>query len=464
LSKKPAASQRDEMPKMLLALCALLVLSLAASQIHYNGPATSDAYERARIAEALQNGVPFESTAVGASGYNYPLLFDVLLAAASSLFGMPALQTLDVLSLIFGVAFALLVFVFAKRLSGNEAGAFAAAAIFLSPWIFYRLVTPISETFGLLLLLLAAFLFVRQKNALCFLSLAALALSHYRSLAVALAVLFFLAAFSRRFFDFAKIAALPAAYFLFVVPKSFNITNPFVYERGIFYYLTPALAALALLGAALLAKRAFAGKPENPEAAKIVAAFLLGALVFVPLVPFAFRQFVYLFFPAALLSGIALGPLKTRLENFFGKDYGARAFLAAFIGLLLASTVAVIKSPDGPHPLSASEIRAFSSLKNAPGTVVLAPFTYNYAIPYFSGKKVVVGAFAEGLPDGQKRINDLWVFFEGAGMDEKKRIVRDYNVDLICVDSARGAAGLWDLVARQAASNEAVLCFEASRD
>ncbi len=463
MSKKPVAAQQPKAPKMLLAVCALLVLSLAAAQIYYNGPATSDAYERARIAESLQNGIPPESTAIGASGYNYPLLFDALLASTSSLFGLSSLDTLDVLSLFFGICLALLVFVFAKKLAGPEVGAFAAAATLLSPWVFYRLVTPISETLGLLLLLLTAFLFVKQKNALCFLSLAALALSHYRSLAVALAVLFFIAVFSRRFFDFAKIAALPAGYFLFVVPKSFNITNPFVYERGIFYYFTPALAALAVAGALLLAHNVWKNRKEELETAKIVAAFFLGALVFVPFVPFAFRQSVYLFFPVALLSGIALGALKTWLENFLGRDYGARAFLAAFTGLLLASTIAVIKSPDGPHPPSAAEIHAFSSLKNADGTVVLAPFTYNYAIPYYSGKKVVVGAFAEGLPDGQARINELWNFFGGAVLEEKKRILREYNVDLICVDSARGAAGLWDLVARQVASNEAVLCFEATR-
>ncbi len=449
-----------------LAIVALLgILLLAWAQSHYKLPLTSDAFERSRVAEGLQAGVLPQTTAAGGTGYNYPLLFDFLLASLSALLGLPSFAALNVLSLFFGIAFAALFFILARQIAGGKAAVFAAGAALLSPLLFYRTVTPISETFGVFLFLLAVFAFLKKNNALCFFVLATLAFSHYRSLSTAVAVLFFLSIFQKRFWDFAKTASLPSAYFALVVPKSFGIANPWVIEPDLFVYFTPVLLAIAAIGKIAVCRGFFDSKKREKEleTLKILAAFFLGGLVFVFFAPFAFRQLVYLVFPAALLAGIFFGRLEEFAESLAKKAaarFAGIVVFIAFVALAVFSFFGILyaRAP----PFNAGEIGAFSALKFIDGETVLAPFNYNYAIPYYSGKKVVVGAFAEGLPDGQKRIDDLRDFFHGASSVEKRAVVEKYGAKIICLDlknySERNFAGV---LGEKLLSNSEVSCFKA---
>ncbi len=451
-----------------LAIVALLgILLLAWAQLHYKLPLTSDAFERARVAEGLQAGVLPQTTASGGAGYNYPLLFDALLASVSALLGLHSFAALNVLSLFFGIAFAALFFVLARQIAGGKAAVFSAGAALLSPLLFYRTVTPISETFGVFLFLLAVFASLKKNNALCFFVLATLAFSHYRSLSVAVAVLFFLSIFQKRFWDFAKTAALLSAYFALAVPKSFGIANPWVIEPGLLVYFTPALLALAALGTIVVCRGLFDSKKREKglETSKILAAFFLGALVFVFIAPFAFRQLVYLVFPAALLAGVFLERLEEAAESLAKKArtpfFGGIVFIA-FVAAVFFSFFGILYSR--APPFNAGEIEAFSALKFIDGETVLAPFNYNYAIPYYAGKKVVVGAFAEGLPDGQQRIDDLWEFFHGASADERKAVVEKYGAQIICLDLKRFAEkDFAGVLGEKMLSNSEVSCFRAGK-
>ncbi len=447
-------------PLMLVAITILLQLA----QLHYGTPITSDAFERMRIAEGLQQGIAPQWAAIGAenNAYNYPPLFDYLLASTSALMGISTFKAINALSLLFGAALFLLAFVFSRHLFGEKIAIFSAIAISLSPWLAWRTITPISETLGIFLFALSILLFLKKKNELCLISLLALFLAHYRSLAVTLLALLLIAVFSKRIFEFAKIAALPAILFAFFVPKTAFITNPWVIEPNIFEYFSPALIALSIGGAAVLASKAWNKKTRKeiwfPTLALASMAFAALALSLVA--PFPFRQTVYLVFPAAILAG-AMAEFAFAQAERFGTL--AKAGLAI---LLLAAIFATHSSTlaSKAAPFNADEAKLFSALKYTEGKSVVAPFNYNYAIPYYSGKKVAVGAFAEGLPDGQARVNDLWEFYRGAGTQRQKEILQKYGAQIICLDLKRFSEKEFEgVLGNKIVSNGNAACFGAAK-
>ncbi|MFQ5406648.1 MAG: hypothetical protein ACE5DI_05840 [Candidatus Micrarchaeia archaeon] len=450
--------------RVALAFVSAWVLTIVFAQLYYATPITSDAFERVRVAEAISQGILPQSTAIGDGNYNYPLLFDFLLASFSALLGAQLFTALNVLSIFIAIATVLTVFLIAKRLANEKIAAFSTILLFLSPWIFYRFVTSIPETMGILLFLLVFHTFSSKKNHSLFPSfflLSTLLLTHYRSFATSVAVLFFYSLFSKKFFALAKVALIPTMAFLFLLPKSFQVSNPWVIEGGPLDYFSPFLILLAAAGLFVFLNSLFEKKEQSEENAELVlASFVLGSFALIPFAPFVFRQMVYLVFPTVFLGGVFLEKIVSPLK---------KKGRVLQIGLL-ASSVAISILVLGTilhraAPFTSNELQTFSALKLEEGNVVLAPFTYNYAIPYYSSKKIVVGAFAEGVPDGSQRAYDLWNFFsKNSSSKLKKEIVSKYNADILCLDLEKNKKQEFkEVLGKLLVESQEVACYQTLR-
>ena len=426
-------------PRNVLFLIVLFSWFFAVFYAHsyYSLPITSDAFERSRVAALISSNQPLSTPYSSPASYDYPLLFDYLFATIAAVFQLDFLSCLVVLSILFSTVFAGLVFSFAKHFSDEQAAVFSLFLALLSPWLFYRLVTPISETLGLLLFFAAVFYFFKNRFSASFLFLFLLLFSHYRSFAVAAAVivLYSLLNFKQLAKPLLATLSFPAIFYLFLVPKQ-SLENPWVVQAGVFDYFLPLLLGLWFFG--LFVSLFKAGIPKKHFSfftAVFFAPILLGLLA-----PFPFRQIIYVF-PVVILFAAFF------LSNFFSQTAPSLKSLFFAIALICAlfSATSIIHSR--PVPFSLEKAAALSALSALPGQNVLAPFVESYAIPLFSRKKVVAGAFLEGLPDGSGRAKDSYDFFNNASASVRYAILDKYSVDLVCLEPGKyPAADSWLLV------------------
>ncbi|MFH1106775.1 MAG: hypothetical protein V1787_02670 [Candidatus Micrarchaeota archaeon] len=401
-------------PATAAVLFALAAVFLAHQ--YYGLPVTSDAAELARQSAHMTSHqtVLVPSTSVGAGLAQYPPAFAILLAETSLLTGADAFLSLNILSYAFALALVLSTVLLTRRMGCGETESWiAGASVVFMPLLFYRAVTPIAETLGLVLFALAVSAFDSGRYRLAGFLLLALPFSHFRSFAVAASAVLALGLFSGRLKAAIAVIALPTVLFVLMVPLSaLGLQNPWVTvlpPEGVLGWL---VLSAAVLGAAhsLVVRR----EGADDVTKSVISAFALTSLA----APFAFRQLAYLF-PVAAKFTARLASVDVRV---------AMSFLV--LGSLAVVQAAEYRSPPFIH----CEIAAFGALDSFDGAVVLAPFRESNILPLYASKKVVVGAFAESVPQAGERLQDTWSYYYRAGGAERTALAGKYGVSLV-VDS-----------------------------
>jgi hypothetical protein len=429
--------QPREQVSLLFAAClGFVFVAVLFSHFYFNYSfITSDAYERARSAQYLISaGYPVESSAIGAGPTSYPPFFDVFLAAFSQLFGLPVSASTNALSFIFATMFFCLGYLLARavlselgRPADEAVCCLGGIALFLSPWIYYRTITPISETLGLVLCFLAVYAFYKRASPwLVFSILAALSLSHFRSFMAAMICLGVLVLFGRRVKELIFESFVATAIFIYFVPRTaLGFENPFVVTPGVFEFFSLPLLVTGVAGAALLV--------FSRKIPALVAALLAAPVVLSAFAPFSFRQLPYLALPLAAMSAFFLSSLRAMVSG--------RAFRVAFFcGLALAAICFNSFTTWRSAPLDEQSQAVVTQVAQYPQQNVYAGFAQSYAIPCYSPqKKVVLGSFAEELPDFKSRIYVAQSVMGGT-LDSTARAIMDiYGVGLVVANySAEG--------------------------
>ena len=393
-------ARREEVSTVFAACLGFVFVAVLFSHFYFNYSfITSDAYERSRSAAFLEtSGYPVQSSAIGAGATSYPPLFDVLLAAFSKLTGLSLSDSTNAFSFFFAILFFSLGYLFSRailselsRTADEALCCLAGIAVFLSPWIYYRTLTPISETLGLVLCFGAVYFFYKKTSPfVVFAFLTTLSLSHFRSFLAAMICLGVLALFGKRIKELIFESFLAVAIFIYFVPRTaLGFSNPFVTTPGIFEFFSLPLLVAGSAGVALLVY-----KKRIPP---LVAALFAAPIALSAFAPFSFRQLPYLALPLAAMAALFLSTLKETVSS-------RRFRVAFFCGLALAAicfnSFTTWRSP----PLDAQSTAVAMAVAQYPQPNVCAGFVQSYAIPYYSPqKKVLLGSFAEELPDFESR-------------------------------------------------------------
>jgi hypothetical protein len=420
----------------------LFALFSAALANHYFGAfITSDAFERARAAQLIiDKGYPMESAAVGAGNSSYPPIFDFSLASFHVLAGVSYENSIFLLSLAYSALLFLLVFLICKDFSlefrftrsAGSGGAplsavFGALFFFLSPWIFFRAVNPIAETLGTAFYLLAFFAFWRRKPpwavALVFL---ALSLSHFRSFAAATICTGMLAVLEGRKLEYFCEWFLGGILFVSMVPlSSLGYSNPFVVTPGIpDFFSLPLLLAAA--GGIIIAVLNFKKIPDS------MAALVAAPLVLSVFAPFSFRQVPYLVVVAAIFCSLFFA------KAFFSRWFGLATLASVFAIAFSANAFVVSRTPPVSNELAAVETK----LGSFPQKNIAAGFVESYAIPYYAGKKVLLGSFAEELANYRSRVSTTKELVDGNVTEATSFTLHLYGVDFLLLGYSNSTAPL----------------------
>jgi len=425
---KANATGREEISALFAACIGFLFVAVLFSHFYFNYSfITSDAYERGRSAQYLiSNGYPVASSAIGAEATSYPPLFDVLLAAFSQLTSLSFQDSVNAFSFFFATLFFCLGYLFAKAIL-SELGrpadevvcCLSGIAVFLSPWIYYRTLTPISETLGLVLCFAAIYFFYRKSSPLVvFAILTSLSLSHFRSFMAAMICLGVLAFFGRRIKELIFESFVAVAIFIYFVPRTaLGFSNPFVITPGIFEFFSLPLLVAGLAGVALLVYRG--------RVPAIVAALFAAPIVLSAFAPFSFRQLPYLALPLAATSALFLSSLQGKISS--------RSFRVAFFcGLVIVAICFNSFTTWRSTPLDSQSEAVAVQVAQYPQSNIYAGFAQSYAIPYYSAqKKVLFGSFAEELPDFESRVFVAQKIMNCSLDADARLLMQLYGIDLV---------------------------------
>ncbi|MFH1224355.1 MAG: hypothetical protein V1676_00965 [Candidatus Diapherotrites archaeon] len=418
---------------------AVPVLLLAAAQASKPALSVSDQFERAGAGQEIagSGNFPHETAIYGeALPYTYPPLFDVFGAEAALMAGLDFALVWRALSFVLLAIIFTYSYKFSHSFLDRNFALCAAALAALLPWVFRRTAAAIPESVGLAMFVMLLY-YVHKKN---FLALAVLMpllmLTHLRS-----------------FGTFAMIFLGVIAYWLFLrtweieeqrerveLMRKIALTFLPTLLLGAWWFL-PKLDALSLRGTAnpwvdvfdltamfswlwavaLLPAAVLLWKnPKNLP--NLVFVFgMVFALVFGGTV-FGFRELAYLFFPIAFLCALLL--------QWIGGEISANlslALFAAFALLLILQNLAWIQQESYFSERNLAAVKALDELPYA-GERVLADYMLSYAVPLYTDKKVIIGAFMEGLPDGSARANAAYGFYTQCLAN--RRAVANYYPDI----------------------------------
>ncbi len=389
---------------LLILLGALIVFF---GQLYYATPATSDAYENFRIVQYFEEGgnFPIESAAIMGAPYVYPPVFSLSLLNLKSLTGAGYYFSLSFISYACALILISAIFLLTKSTVGDEKKALLGVlGIFTIPILIYRLITPIAETLGVAFFLLSLYFYQMRNWKMMMLILVMFPFVHSRSFIFTI-IAIGLAAVMRGDIGRSIKHSLPAvAVFLIyhiafpVYPMGFE--NPSIVFPSLFEMVSPLGVAMLAIGIVLLLKK---GQIDHINGG-IVASLVLCSLI----LPFPFRHVIFLIVPMASFSG-----------EILNADRRILAIFSVFLALTVAHAI-----EGRTAPLDPEAINAIASVKDFGGKDALASFKHNYALPFLAGKKVIVGAFAEGLQDGSDRAKALDEYFAG---EDGNTVFRKYG-------------------------------------
>lgn len=431
---KARANGREQISALFAACLGFIFVAVLFSHFYFNYSfITSDAYERSRSAQYLiSNGYPVESSAIGAGATSYPPLFDILLAAFSQLTGLSFSASISAFSFFFATLFFCLGYLFARavlselnRAADEAVCCLAGIVVFLSPWIYYRTLTPISETLGLVLCFAAIYFFYKKSGPLVvFAILTALSFSHFRSFMAAMICLCVLAFFGKRIKELIFESFVAVSIFIYFVPRSaLGFSNPFVITPGIFEFFSLPLLVAGAAGVALLVY-----KKRVPA---IVAALFAAPIALSAFAPFSFRQLPYLVFPLAAMSALFLSSLQGVISS-------RRFRVAFFCGLVVVVICFNSFTTWRSTPLDAQSEAVAVAVAQYPQSNIYAGFAQSYAILYYSGqKKVLLGSFAEELPDFESRVYIAQQVANGSIDSDARYLMQLYGIDMVVANYSK---------------------------
>ena len=387
---------------------------------------TSDAYERARSAQYLISyGYPVQSTAIGAGATSYPPIFDFSLAAVHQLTGLSYELCEVALSFVYAALFLCLGFLFSRvvlRELGKEPDealcCLSGIAVFLSPWVFFLSITPVSDSLGMALCFLAVYFFYRQSKWLTFTILTVLSLAHFRSFLACGICLGVLALYQRRIRELLFESFLSILIFIYFVPKTaLGFSNPLVITPGVFEFFSLALLLFGAAGVILLAF----GRKFPP----IIIALFAAPVILSAFAPFAFRQLPFLVLPLAAVSVLFF--------EGFSDAFGPSTFRLAFFCVLAISALSINSFVTAKYlPLGPEASSVAYTVSQFNGRNVYADFVQSYAIPMYSPqKRVLLGSFAEELPDFSSRLYIDQAITNGSIDSNAATLMQLYQIDLV---------------------------------
>ena len=425
---RSGANNREEISALFAACLGFVFVAVLFSHFYFSYSfITSDAYERGRSAQYLiSSGYPVASSAIGADATSYPPLFDFLLAAFSQLTGLALSDSISAFSFFFATLFFCLGYLLAKavlselgRPADEAVYCLSGIAVFLSPWLYYRTLTPISETLGLVLCFAAIYFFYKKSSPLVvFAILTALSLSHFRSFMAAMICLGVLAFFGKRIKELIYESFLAVAIFVYFVPRTaLGFSNPFVTTPGIFEFFSLPLLVAGLAGAALLVYRG--------RVPAIVAALFAAPIVLSAFAPFSFRQLPYLALPLAAMSALFFAKLQDTISS---RRFRVAFFCALVVVAICFNSFTTWRST----PLDSQSEAVAMQVAQYPQSNIYAGFAQSYAIPYYSSeKKVLLGSFAEELPDFESRVYVAQKIMNGSLDYDARLLMGLYGINLV---------------------------------
>ncbi len=135
---------------------------------------------------------------------------------------------------------------------------------------------------------------------------------------------------------------------------------------------------------------------------------------------FQFREIVYAFIP---IAGLAAAFIASKREYL--------RLLAPIAGV--AFLVMLVVNLETYPSIDAPDVGALKFLKNSRDKTVMGSYLEGYGIPVISGKKVVVGAFMEGVPDAEERISDLNEFLSTNDPARARSLAEKYGTKTILI-------------------------------
>jgi hypothetical protein len=400
--------------KNLEAVLLFGALVIFLSQTFYARPITSDAYENLRIVNYIQSGgnFPIKSAAIGGEPYIYPPIFSLAICQFMALTGFDFYFSLNFFSYFFLAILVFSAYLLLKSIQiGEDRAVLGAFAIFGLPILVFRVITPIAETLGLALFLLSLAAYSKKKYGLLFFILLVFPFAHSRSFVFTLATLAIATILRGDYFQSARsvlggiivFIAFHIAYPIY----SGNFENAAITTPTFFEVLPVIPAVFILIGAYFLFNKK---RMIDEISLSIIGAFIICYF----LLPFPFRHAIFLIAPLAALTSQALA-IDRRIFVVF----------AVFLPLVVFQTIQMRSAP-----FNYESIHAMDRLGDMKETNVLASFKNNYALPVYAGKKVILGAFAEGLKDGANRASELEYYFSGSGdLKRRQETLNRYNIE-----------------------------------
>lgn len=411
-----------------LLLLAIVLLAIGTPLLVNDFVFVSDFWERQRVsAEIISTGsLPhFNSSYIPESPYVYPLGLDALNSFLSISSGLSFLEIAQAMGFIITALLALLVYLFVGRISSKRIGIIAALFVALMPRIARLGMQPIPELFGLVLIAFSLLLLARRNYNVLGLVLAATLLFHYRSFLNEVLVIALFMVLYRKEIDFAK-AKWVCLFPLLMVPVylagniipalgSHSISNPFVIEWNPLRLFGP-VCLVAIVGLAWAVKN----RMHWFLSAWLGVFALIYAFGGMQSNVFQFREIVYAFIPIAGLAAAFIASKREYLRLLV--PIAGVAFL-----VMLVVNLETYPSIDAP------DVGALKFLKNSRDKTVMGSYLEGYGIPVISGKKVVVGAFMEGVPDAEERISDLNEFLSTTSPARARSLAEKYGTKTILI-------------------------------
>ncbi|MFA4907499.1 MAG: hypothetical protein WC602_04460, partial [archaeon] len=385
-----------------LLLLAIVLAALAAPLLVNDYVLVSDFWERQRVSAEIvsQESFPhFNSIYEPSAKYIYPLGIDALDSFLSIASDLSFLNIAQAMGFIIMALLSMLVYLFVSRIYSHNVGIISALFVAFMPRIARLGMQPIPEMAGLVLIAATLFLLSRKNYKTAGLALGAALFFHYRSFFTALLIAALYLWFFRKQIDAKKAPGIALAPILMIpvylasnlpaLLSGHSISNPFVFDWNALQVFGPILIVgiVGLLWALKNKKHLFL-------CAWLIAFGLLYAVAGLQSNILQFRELIYAFIPVAVLAALFLESRPRYLK-----------FAVPIAGLCLITMLGMnlVAYP----PVDKMDSAAIKTLKDSKDSVIMAGFVPSYGIPAIAGKNVVVGAFMEGLPDGNQRIKDL---------------------------------------------------------
>jgi hypothetical protein len=413
----------------LLLICVLALL-LRAFPVINGGFLGPDPYFHTRMAETIieQQSVPeWDDLSYSGRAYTYQPLFHTMIASFSLLSGMEPSIAGKLLSLLSGILSVVLVFVFARKLTGNYNIAIMSSLFLtvMSPHVFRTFAYPRADSLSLFMIPLLLYLMLEKRFMLASVLAVPVAMLH-PVLSMGLIIFcMFITGFTSEFRALAPGAVAVAVFVLYMLlspvspamPTSFYFSSAeFTYPSVLFLFtgFFPAILFLAFPRVEISESYRFRFFAIWFAVTAIFAVLLLRFTIFVTM-------------PLAILAGMGYNNFMKRFSKF-------AAPAVVILLLLLSYQVWYLSGRYGVFMSEADEQSLVWMRYNTPGdSVVLSVWSLGHPVSQLSRRKNVMDGYWEFRTDLEERDEDIGTVMNTGSYDTAKPVLEKYNVNYIYV-------------------------------